>query len=89
MRVPGGVVFYHYTTEDNLRRILATQTILPSPPHPATPGRLAGSSLKDGAVFLTRMDPTNSLIALKQLREKGYIWKRSTHNFFKLHANFT
>ena len=59
MLFPGGVVFYHYTTWDNLRGILATQTILPSPPHPATPGRFRGSSLKNGVVFLTRMDPTN------------------------------
>ena len=64
MLFPGGVVFYHYTTWDNLRGILATQTILPSPPHPATPGRFRGSSLKNGVVFLTRMDPTNSKRAI-------------------------
>ena len=57
-------VFYHYTSEESLAGILATQTILPSPPHPATPGVLGGSNLKDGAVFLTRMDPTNSKMAI-------------------------
>ena len=57
-------IFYHYSSAENLAGILATGTILPSPPHPATPGRLGASSLKDGAIFLTRMDPTNSKRAI-------------------------
>ena len=57
-------VFYYYTSRQRLKRILVTETILPSLPHPATPGILGGSNVKDGAVFLTRMDPTNSKRAI-------------------------
>ena len=57
-------IFYHYTSRDNLAGILASKTILASHPHPATPGMLGGSNIKDGAVFLTRMDPANSKRAI-------------------------
>ena len=57
-----GVVYYHYTSQEGLAGILDAKMILPSLPHPATPGILAGESIVSsvGAVFLTRMDPTNS-----------------------------
>ena len=56
------VVYYHYTSQEGLAGILDAKMILPSLPHPATPGILAGESIVSsvGAVFLTRMDPTNS-----------------------------
>ena len=56
------VVYYHYTSQEGLAGILEAKMILPSLPHPATPGILAGESIVSsvGAVFLTRMDPTNS-----------------------------
>ena len=56
------VVYYHYTSQEGLAGILEAKLILPSLPHPATPGILAGESIVSslGAVFLTRMDPTNS-----------------------------
>ena len=56
-------VFYHYTSKENLESILDSGVILPTRPHPATPGWLAGVNLnarEDGAVFLTRMDPNTS-----------------------------
>ena len=53
-------VFYHYTSQEGLAGILETKTIRASHPHPSTPGMLGGSNIQDGAVFLTRMDPTNS-----------------------------
>lgn len=55
-------VYYHYTSHEGLAGILDAKMILPSLPHPATPGILAGESIVSsvGAVFLTRMDPTNS-----------------------------
>ena len=55
-------VYYHYTSHEGLTGILDAKMILPSLPHPATPGILAGESIVKsvGAVFLTRMDPTNS-----------------------------
>ena len=57
-------IFYHYTSLDCLAGILADQRILASPPHPATPGMVGGSYIKDGAVFFTRMDPNNSKRAI-------------------------
>ena len=57
-------IFYHYTSLDGLAGILDTRTILASTPHPATPGMVGGSYVKDGAVFLTRMDPANSRRAI-------------------------
>ena len=57
-------VFYHYTSREGLAGILETETILGSHPHPATPGMLGGSNIQDGAVFLTRMDPSNSKEAI-------------------------
>ena len=55
-------VYYHYTSHEGLAGILEAKMILPSLPHPATPGILAGESIVSsvGAVFLTRMDPNNS-----------------------------
>ena len=55
-------VYYHYTSHEGLTGILDAKVILPSLPHPATPGILAGESIVKsvGAVFLTRMDPSNS-----------------------------
>ena len=55
-------VYYHYTSHDGLTGILDAEMILPSLPHPATPGILAVKSV--GAVFLTRMDPSNSKEAI-------------------------
>ena len=51
-------VYYHYTSHEGLAGILDAKMILPSLPHPATPGILAGESIVKsvGAVFLTRMD---------------------------------
>ena len=57
-------IFYHYTSLDGLAGILDSRTILASTPHPATPGMVGGSYVKDGAVFLTRMDPANSRRAI-------------------------
>ena len=57
-------VFYHYTSQAGLAGILASNTILASQPHPATPGMLGGFNIQDGAVFLTRMDPSNSKRAI-------------------------
>ena len=55
-------VYYHYTSHEALAGILDAKMILPSLPHPATPGILTGESIVSsvGAVFLTRMDPSNS-----------------------------
>lgn len=53
-------VFYHYTSHECLKSILDSGTILPSRPHPATPGWVGGVNLnatEDGIVFLTRVDP--------------------------------
>ena len=54
-------VFYHYTSKACLKSILDSGVILPSRPHPATPGWLAGVNLnaatENGSVFLTRVDP--------------------------------
>ena len=66
-------VFYHYTSQECLKSILDSGVILPSRPHPATPGRLAGVNLNatvDGSVFLTRMDPntTKNSIAFNNFR---------------------
>ena len=59
-------VYYHYTSHEGLTGILDAEMILPSLPHPATPGILAGESIVKsvGAVFLTRMDPSNSKEAI-------------------------
>ena len=57
-------VFYHYTSQEGLAGILEAETILASLPHPATPGMVGGSYIKDRAVFLTRMDPANSKEAI-------------------------
>jgi len=57
-------VFYHYTSQEGLAGILEAETILASHPHPATPGMVGGSYIKDRAVFLTRMDPANSKEAI-------------------------
>ena len=66
-------VFYHYTSQECLKSILDSGVILPSRPHPATPGWLAGVNLNatvDGSVFLTRMDPntTKNSIAFNNFR---------------------
>ena len=56
-------VFYHYTSHECLESILDSGVILPSRPHPATPGWVGGVNLNataDGVVFLTRMDPKTS-----------------------------
>ena len=53
-------VFYHYTSHECLNSILDSEVILPSRPHPATPGWLAGVNLnviEKQSVFLTRVDP--------------------------------
>ena len=56
-------VFYHYTSKESLEGILASNTIICSTPHPATPGLLGGYVIKSG-VFLSRMDPNNSKAAI-------------------------
>ena len=78
-------IFYHYTSLDCLAGILADQRILASPPHPATPGMVGGSYIKDGAVFFTRMDPNNSkrAIAFNNYRQIFMCSNKNNRKTFK------
>jgi hypothetical protein len=58
------VQYYHYTSSAGLAGILESGTILSSAPHPSTSGMVGGRSTQGGAVFLTRMDPSNSREAI-------------------------
>ena len=58
------VVYYHYTTQTGLAAILNSGTISLTFPHPNTPGVVGGKSTRGGDVFLTRMDPSNSMEAV-------------------------
>ena len=80
-RMPHSSVFYHYTSQNGLAGILATNTIVATQPHPATPGMLGGFNIQDGAVFLTRMDPSNSKRAISY---NNYRWKLKSTKLAKL-----
>ena len=54
LSTPHASLYYHYTDRGGIEGIL-NQTV----PHPRTPGIMDGVSLKEGAVFFTRMDPRN------------------------------
>ena len=56
---PHASLYYHYTDREGIEGILKTKSINQTVPHPRTPGIMDGVSLKEGAVFFTRMDPRN------------------------------
>ena len=60
-------VFYHYTTIEGLRGIMAQGKIVPNPnPETQNPGILGDVDLNNmpASVYFTRMDPTNSKEAI-------------------------
>ena len=60
-------VFYHYTTIEGLRGIMAQGKIVPNPnPETQNPGILGDVDLNNipAPVYFTRMDPTNSKEAI-------------------------
>ena len=64
LSTPHASLYYHYTDREGIEGILKTKSINQTVPHPRNPGIMDRVSLKEGAVFFTRMDPRNDKKAI-------------------------